>query len=373
MKTILFTLSLLAFALFLPAQSTQPDAAGKICMEGNFLYIVVPMHGFSIYDVSNTRNPAEIRFVNLPGILDIAVRGDFVYANQNQDLVLVKVPRDKTKQVTELKRSLNVFPSRAENQSGNLPVSFLSFKEYKEDYREYATSAPPASVNGSMSCITLVGNYIYAVEGRALKTLNARPTGIDQSKDWPVTNVLNLPQNDLETIWTDGDNRVYLGSQTGLHIVDVSDRANPNLLGSYRHQRSCDPVVVVGNTAYSTQRNGRDCAGGVNQLDVVDISDPSRPKRIRNYPLTNPHGLAVENDVALVCDGAAGMRIFDAKSPADIRQVGQVANITAYDVLYDSSKQSAFISVPKELHIYSLNQLTNPSRQSVIVLPNMNN
>lgn len=354
----------------LSAQELRPDNAGKIAMEANRLYIVVPYHGFAIYDVSNTRTPREIRFVELEGIVDIALRGEFIFANQYQDLILLKVPLDPKVAVKEIKRQANVFPSRAENRPG-IAYSYENFDAYKSYLADNpaASPAPSASVNGSMSCLALAGDYIYAVDGQEVKTYIAKPT---HPEVLSRTNNINMNNEQLETVWTDGANRLYVGSQMGLHIVDITDRAQPRLLGSYRHQRSCDPVVVAGNIAYSTQRDGRDCAGGVNQLDVVNIADPFRPTRIRNYPLTNPHGLAVQGTLLMICDGRDGLKIFDASNPSGVKQIGHVPGLATYDVLYDAGKQTAFVSVPKELHLYSMQQPSSPSRQSVIVLPSMN-
>lgn len=372
MKAILFTLSLVLLSCFLiQAQEVRPNDAGKICMEGNRLYVVVPLHGFSVYDVFNIRAPQEIRFVKLPGIVDIAVRGEFVYANQFQDLVLVKVPLDPNQPIREIKRRVNVFPSRTQKQL-NKPGTFASFDEYKEDIKENPTltNAPATSVNGSMSCLSLAGDYIYAVEGQELKTFNAKPTSSELFKN---TNSLSLREDVLETIWTDGENRLYLGSQTGLHIVDITSRPEPKLLGSYRHKRSCDPVVVFRNIAYFTLRDGKECPGGENKLELVDISNPAQPRFIQHYRLTNPHGLAVQNNLVLVCDGNDGLKIFDSTNPSSLRQTGHVPGITTYDVLFEADRQIAFVSVPRELHIYSLEQKNNPTRHSVIVLPSMNN
>lgn len=347
---------------------STPNEAGKICIEGNRLYIVVPLHGFSIYDISDTRAPKEIRFVALSGIVDIAARGEFIYANQYMDLVLIKVPINSQQEIIVIKRLINAFPSRRSDQIEELSefANFNTYKKHLANYDQYAGIVPSTSVNGSMSCMTIIGDFIYTVDGNVLKTFNAKPTSADL---FECINTINLSEDLLETVWTDGGTRLYLGSQTGLHIFDNTNRAEPKLLGSYRHRRSCDPVVVVGNIAYSTQRDGKDCAGGVNQLDVVDISNPSRPYRIRNYPLTNPHGLAVSNDMVMVCDGRDGLRIFNASNPSNLQEISRTSGIMAYDVLYDDGKKFAFVSIPNQIKIYSVAQKTNPILQSTIVLP----
>ncbi|PJF33372.1 MAG: hypothetical protein CUN57_02355, partial [Phototrophicales bacterium] len=114
---------------------------------------------------------------------------------------------------------------------------------------------------------------------------------------------------------------------------NISMPAQPEREGVYRHTRSCDPVVVEGNYAYVTLRDGTDCRGGVNQLDVVDVSDPSRPRKVKTYPMTNPHGLGIDEGTLFICDGRDGLKVFDANDPMRIEQTGRFRNIQAYDVI----------------------------------------
>ena len=99
---------------------------------------------------------------------------------------------------------------------------------------------------------------------------------------------------------------------TGMHILDISSPESPVTLSTFRHVTSCDPVVVEGDYAYVTLRTGNFCAGNVNQLDVVDISDLRNPQLVKTYPMTNPHGLGIDNHTLFVCDGSAGLKAYDA-------------------------------------------------------------
>ena len=50
-------LLLLTFLLITFSLIRAQDGAGKIALEGNRLFIVVPNYGFSIYDVSTPTSP----------------------------------------------------------------------------------------------------------------------------------------------------------------------------------------------------------------------------------------------------------------------------------------------------------------------------
>jgi hypothetical protein len=53
------------------------------------------------------------------------------------------------------------------------------------------------------------------------------------------------------------------------------------------------------------------------------------------YPLTNPHGLGKDGDLLFICDGSAGLKIFDAADPRTItgHLIKAYPGIHAYDVI----------------------------------------
>jgi hypothetical protein len=94
-------------------------------------------------------------------------------------------------------------------------------------------------------------------------------------------------------------------------------------------------VIVSGNTAYVTLRNGSTCQGFVNQLDVVDVSNLSNPSLIRSYDMQNPHGLSVVDQTLYLCEGEFGLKTFDVSDPRKIgeRLLDHVTGFAAYDVI----------------------------------------
>jgi hypothetical protein len=98
---------------------------------------------------------------------------------------------------------------------------------------------------------------------------------------------------------------------------------------------SCDPVVVEGDYAYVTLRDGTTCNTFTNQLDVVNISNVTNPRLEYSYPMTNPHGLGIRDGVLFICDGAAGLKIYDAADPGKItaNQLAHFPGINTFDVI----------------------------------------
>ncbi|MBK8279937.1 MAG: hypothetical protein IPK94_07395 [Saprospiraceae bacterium] len=56
------------------------------------------------------------------------------------------------------------------------------------------------------------------------------------------------------------------------------------MLSTFSHARACDPVYVEGDIAYITLRNGTRCENFTNELDVVDITNITSPRLIKNTP-----------------------------------------------------------------------------------------
>jgi hypothetical protein len=120
-----------------------------------------------------------------------------------------------------------------------------------------------------------------------------------------------------------------------MHIMDLNSPESPAKLSTYEHVRSCDPVVVDDNYAYVTLRSGTMCQGFANQLEVIDIQDLRAPRLLRTYPMTNPHGLGIDNKTLFVCDGNDGLKAYDASDINNIAKnmLAHYKNINATDVI----------------------------------------
>ena len=118
-----------------------------------------------------------------------------------------------------------------------------------------------------------------------------------------------------------------------MFVFSTNNPAQPVQAGSFSHARVCDPVIADDNYAYVTLRSGSTCQGFINQLDIVDIRNLSNTKLVKSYPLTNPHGLSKYGDVLFICDGAAGLKVFDAADVSNIRLLHTAGGMDAYDVI----------------------------------------
>ena len=137
---------------------------------------------------------------------------------------------------------------------------------------------------------------------------------------------------DIETIFYK-ENHLYLGSSSGMYIYSLEDPAAPQLKSMFSHILGCDPVVVKDDIAYVTIRGGNACGQEWSQLDVIDVADKSNPQLMKSYEMENPYGLGVKDDWLFVCDGTAGLKIYDTKNTPNLELTDHFQDINTYDVI----------------------------------------
>ena len=351
-----------------PIELTAP---GKLFYKDGYVFLNELNKGVHIIDVRNPSAPSNIAFVHVPGAVDLAVRGNILYADMYTDLVAIDITDPKAVQLKTVVPG--VFPDRY--YSSFVPDSKMIITEWiavdtvlrtnetinwgmmKSDVLMMSASSSSSSgisngTGGSMARFALSDDRMYTVDHSTLKVFN---TAIPEK---PVyVKEMSAGGWDIETIFPFGKN-LFLGSMTGMHIFDISAKDNPFRTGSFTHARVCDPVISDGKNAFVTLRNGTKCAGYINQLDVVDISDLSKPKLLKSDPMTNPHGLSKEGDVLIICEGADGVKFFNAADVNNIRQLAHVKGMNAFDVI--ALGKVAMVSAADALYLIDFSVPSNP-------------
>lgn len=179
---------------------------------------------------------------------------------------------------------------------------------------------------GSMARFAITGNYLYTVDQTSLKTWN-----IINPPAPLFTDSTYIGQN-TETLFGMGD-KLFVGTQWGMYIYDISAGGSPRYVSEYAHIHSCDPVVAQGEYAYVTLNSENTwCGNNANELHVIDIANPAAPRLIKEYPMQLPKGLAISESTLFVCD--KGLRIFDATVPDSLVEIFAF-NMDAYDIIAD--------------------------------------
>jgi hypothetical protein len=140
----------------------------------------------------------------------------------------------------------------------------------------------------------------------------------------------------VETLFVH-DGHLFFGTPSGMLIYNLRLPLAPEYIGQFEHVTSCDPVVVEDGYAYITLRTGTGCGNNnVNRLDVVRMSDDYLEyELVGSYNMINPYGLGIDRNRLFICDGRAGLKIYDATDKKDItaHPLAFFPDIKAYDVI----------------------------------------
>jgi len=96
-----------------------------------------------------------------------------------------------------------------------------------------------------------------------------------------------------------------------------------------------DPVVALDGYAYVTLA---DDFGSNNELLVIDINDIANPVLVKSYAMQRPGGLAVTQDELFICDGEAGLKIFDRTDPINVSVKETIRGVDCQDVIIDGDR-----------------------------------
>jgi hypothetical protein len=337
------------------------NTPGKIYFKDQYIFINERMKGVHVYDVSDPANPQNKGFIEIPGNVDIAIKDNILYADSYVDLVSIDISSFAT--IKEVGRVKKIFPYTLPVYDTNYPVAKLDEtkgiitgweiksirQELEQRYypiyynyesltmdKNYAspgisgTIGTTYGVGGSMARFGLYKNMLYVVNQNTVLSFK-----LNTNSEAVLSNTTYVNWN-VETIFIT-DNHMFLGTQNGMIIESLEVPESPSQVGSFAHMTSCDPVVIKGDLAFVTLRGGTPCRGGtINELDVIRMSNSySVFTLLMSYPLFGPQGLGIDGDLLFICDGSAGLKIYNASDPVAINQhlVASFPLINAYDVI----------------------------------------
>lgn len=344
-----------SFAKSEPIEITTP---GKIYFKDNFLFVNEYGKGIHVVDNSDPANPKKIAFYKILGNIDMAIRGNTLFADSYIDLVSIDIT--DINNPVEKGRLKNIFPEIVPEGDKWYPYSNVdktkgviidwevktitedhepgdySWRFLKGDFVSFMAAAETngningsAGVAGSMARFMLNEQYLYLIAlPWRLKTVD-----VTTPSQLIVRDSVDVSRS-METLYRMG-NKLFIGTTTGMLIYDITIPEKPVQVSAYNHFTACDPVVVDGNYAYVTLRTGTRCTNGSNLMEVIDISSITNPYLVKSYPMFNPHGLGVDGDLLFVCDGDAGLKVYDKSDPLQIlnNQLAHYKDFNTFDVI----------------------------------------
>lgn len=378
------------------SSARELENPGKIYFKDGYIFVNEELKGVHVINNTNPSSPQNMGFIEIPGNIDIAIKNNILYADSYIDLVAINI--SNVTNPVEVKRVQDIFPyttppladedyrvAKVEEEKG--VVIDWEIKKVRQEMEYYyypvyylknelatdavynggvaATSGNTFGIGGSMARFGLYNDYLYAVDNANLHIFDVK--NAESPNDIGMQNV----GWNVETMFI-YDGHMFLGTQSGMRIFSLNVPTVPSYVSDFWHVTSCDPVVISDGFAYVTLRGGNSCGSSVNRLDVLRLSsDYTDNTLLASYPLHGPYGLGIDDQTLFVCDGDAGLKVYDTedKLHIDDHMIAGFSNINTYDVIplndylfmisddgfyqYDYSdlqniKQISFIPVLKE-------------------------
>lgn len=333
--------------------SRSLDNPGKIYAYQNYIFINEPMEGVHVYDNSDPTHPQQLAFYKLPGNTDIAIKNGILYANVYFDIVGIDISN-----ITEPTEAFRVeFGYNPERENAELSRYIVGYtqsdvitdvdcseREYNSGFffknetafvsvnstaaTQNTIQSPSSGEGGSTARFAFIGNYFYLVNESQMIIYDATTASSPAE-----LGIVELGFG-IETIFPYGK-YIFIGANNGMHIYDNSNPLNPTFVSIYQHARACDPVVVNGNIAFVTLRDGTFCQNFTNQLDVLDLSDIYNPELLKTYPMKHPIGMATLGNNLYLCDTESGLLSYNIEdvNAIDRNLLTTVENISPRDVI----------------------------------------
>ena len=326
------------------------EEPGKIYVYQDYIFVGDVHSGIHIIDNSDPKSPKAIKFIQIPGNEDISVKDNFLYADSATDLVVFDISDINNVSIIEqLEDVFNVYnydiPVEAEavdygkfDFDDDIIVGWTLTTERRKKVDNTMDKALDDGVvlsagaesttgtGGSLARFQIVDNYLYTVGNYEMAIFNI------QNLAEPVLSNTQYAGWNIETMFQ-AEGYLYLGSTNGMYIYNLVNPSSPEFVSDFTHWEGCDPVVVDGDYAYLTLRGGNLCGQLESVLEVIDISDKTNPTLAARYNLENPYGLGIKNNMLYVCDGTAGLKLFERETPEDLRLVNSLKDIQAKDVI----------------------------------------
>ena len=341
----------------------QPlESHGKIYFKDQYIFLIKELEGIHIIDNTDPENPVNITFIEVPGCIDMAVKDHVLYVDSYTDMVSLDV-QDITN-ITVIDRITDVMPYTLPEWDENYPLGPINrdsgvvvgweIKMIKDDFTHYTypiyytngmyestwrisgdlanggggVSGEGIGMGGSMARFGILENTLYAVDSDQLHIFD-----VTNVEDPVFKNSFYVGWN-IETLFIN-DEKAFFGTSNGMSIYSLVNPLSPVYISEFWHVTSCDPVVVKDNLAYITLRGGNACGSNVNELEVIDIENIEEPQLIASYPMQEPYGLGISDNTLFVCDGDAGLKVYNADDPEaiDENQLAHYSDINAFDVI----------------------------------------
>ena len=382
-----------------PASPTQVSSifrstVSEVFVDGNFLYIPCNEDGMFIYDISDPANPIFKSAVqNGNHVRCVVVKEDYAYVSEGGNFVVYNAT-DKTalQQVSSIEGPLKSMVYKNDTIYGIGHWKGLKIIDVKNPLAPSIIGGQADFYYSNPVDLEIIGHHILVADSpygiRVLDATNLNnlaETGSFITGSYPsemlveqglvylcdlANGLFILDASDKSSIHKlsmakdEGEinhyclakngHYVYLGTSSGLYVVDVQDAQNPSIskkveLGWVKN------IEARGSYLYVTGNGG---------MHIYDITDPINPTQVSTL-LTQAQAMAIQGDYAyVVTNNEAGFHVVNITDPANptIESYFAVGDISfARDILVSGNYVYA---VGHGLMVVDISDPQNPQKTS---------
>ena len=306
------------------SQPSAPQRLGELPLgtvrdvwaEGNIAYVA--SYGLTIVDVSDPAHPKELgRYQNQQTCFSVEVENGLAYVATSQGLEILDVGNpSKPLRLGGFKTNRNAIRVRKLGNRVYLWEEFVGIQVL-----EITDPSSPRQLAGGYTWPfmnptgSVVGSVFY-LEGPRSKTSQKTLQAIDLSnpEDPRVLGIIELDVfGTMDSIEVVG-NTAYVADNGNLKIIDFSRPESPTLIGTAAASGRVHRIQVVNGTAYLAKEAG---------LQVIDARKLWSPSTAAHFPTDGlTRGLHVVGSLAYLAEWGTGLQIVDISDPAKPRRIG---------------------------------------------------
>jgi len=345
---------------------------GRLTIDGTFVYFAAHDQGLFIIDVANPAAPFPVsNYVNGMGnyMRATAVFGNYLaVANSNMlDIVDITDPANP---------SLAGWRDAQDATDVFVTGDYAFTAEWYEGLRITDISNPTdpqivaaIDVLDSPTASFVYGDYLYVATNQdGLRIFD----NLNPSNPFEI-GFYDPPDSHLESVFVT-DLNIYTGGGEGLYILDKADPASPQLVGRYNAGSGNTTFRIYvdesTNTAYLLQRGNWDGVTNIGGgLHILNISDKANPVKIGEFAAPdNLMGMFIDGDFAYITIAGdwtgsehrnAGLYIVDISNPA-LPQLAGVFTTTGYVQGVHVSGNLAYIASQAGLYVVDISDPSQP-------------
>ncbi len=273
-----------------------------ISAQNDFVYLSDSANNLNIIDVQNPCIPQEVGLFTASGaIMGIAVANNYLYiADELAGIRILDISNPSNPQQT------GIFPD-CYPQTLCLAGDYLYFTSSYNFFQVIDISDPanPQSISNfyltdNVYYYTVQGNYLY------LSTFDLRIYDISDPGNPQLISQMDFPGNFIGKIIVRNCFAYVVIPQIGISIVNVSNPATPQIIGSYYSMDNANDLILFETHAFWLNFDT-----GLHVLDVSNLNNPNETGFYNSHG--QPYKLDISDNLAFVSEGRS-FNIYDCSS-----------------------------------------------------------